>query len=126
MRLISLISIILLLSCISKPKHEPSDHNVVESSQREIADTYFTKLTELGEFNGVVFLKKDNEIVLKKAYNMQSDTISTLHVEEESQFDLRSIAKLFAKLSILQLETEKRKVIKRRQAEPIFTRFSKC
>lgn len=72
------------------------------------ADTYFTKLTELGNFNGVVLLKKGEEIILKKAYNMQSDRASRLYVNENSQFDLRSIAKLFAKLSVIQLEAERK------------------
>lgn len=70
------------------------------------ADTYFTTLTELGNFNGVVLLKKGDDIVLKKAYNMQSNMSSTLFVDENSQFDLRSIAKLFAKLSVIQLEAQ--------------------
>lgn len=70
------------------------------------ADTYFLKLTALGNFNGVVLLKKGEDIILKKAYNLQSDRTSTLYVDENSQFDLRSIAKLFAKLSVIQLEAE--------------------
>jgi len=70
------------------------------------ADTYFSKLTKLGDFNGVVLLKKGEKVVLKKAYNIQYDTTSTLYVHDRSQFDLRSIAKLFAKLSVIQLEAE--------------------
>lgn len=70
------------------------------------ADTYLTKLTTLEQFNGVVLLKKDGQIVLKKAYNMGSDETSTLYVSEDSQFDLRSIAKLLAKLSVIQLEKQ--------------------
>lgn len=69
-------------------------------------NTYLTKLTALEQFNGVVLLKKGDEIVLKKAFNMGADETATLYVSEDSQFDLRSIAKLFAKLSVIQLEEE--------------------
>ena len=37
---------------------------------------------------------------------MTSDTSSTLFVSPESQFDLRSVAKLFAKMAVLQLDKE--------------------
>lgn len=76
------------------------------TSSANTADAYFTKLTDLGNFNGVVLLKKGEVIILKKAYNLQADTTSALYVTEKSQFDLRSIAKLFAKLSVIQLEQE--------------------
>ena len=105
--LILLIS--LLLVAYSSPEMQ-----ILTSSEGELdsihdeADRYLTKLTELEEFNGAVLLKKEGEIVLKKAYNLSSDTSSTLYVTNLSQFDLRSVAKLFAKISLLDLSNENR------------------
>jgi CubicO group peptidase (beta-lactamase class C family) len=81
--------------------------NKTESTSNDYentANTYLTKLTALEQFNGTVLLKKDDEIVLKKVFNMSSDETTSLYVSKNSQFDLRSIAKLFAKLSVIQLE----------------------
>jgi hypothetical protein len=71
-----------------------------------LADEYLIKLTELEQFNGVVLLESEGQTVLYKAYNFESDTASTLFVKEESCFDLRSVAKLFAKVAIIQLEDQ--------------------
>lgn len=71
-----------------------------------LADTYIIKLTELKQFNGTVLLKKGDSIVLKKAYNLQNNESNTLYVSTESQYDLRSIAKLFAKVKLHEWETE--------------------
>ncbi len=80
--------------------------NTVKDSLALLADSYLQKLTSLEQFNGVVLLKKEGETLLKKAYNMSSDTSSTLFVTTESQFDLRSVAKLFGRVAVLQLEKE--------------------
>ncbi|WP_074408958.1 serine hydrolase domain-containing protein [Aquimarina megaterium] len=87
---------------VSKVDHEnkPNDSLFLKS------DMYLTKLTELKKFNGVVLLKKGKKTVLRKAYNISSDTLSKLYVNVESQFDLRSVSKLFAKVSVLRLENE--------------------
>jgi CubicO group peptidase (beta-lactamase class C family) len=106
MRLLPFIIAIFSLSCISDIKSRNEEHTSNKAALSDLADTYFSKLTELGDFNGVVLLKQGEKVVLKKAYNMQSDTTSTLYVHKESQFDLRSIAKLFAKLSVIKLEKE--------------------
>ena len=94
----------IAFSCIVVFGQEESQDHV--NQFKNTADIYLTKLTALEQFNGAVLLKKDGKIVLKKAYNMGSDETSTLNVSEDSQFDLRSIAKLFAKLSVIQLEKE--------------------
>ena len=69
-----------------------------------VANEYMTKLTELEQFNGVVLLKKKDQIILKKAYNMRDEKNSKLYVYDDSQFDIRSISKLFAKVSVVDLE----------------------
>ncbi len=75
-------------------------------------DGYFTSLTQLGRFNGVVLIRDREELLLHKAYNMGADSTMdpdltpTLPVTLHSQFDLRSIAKLFAKVAVLEMERE--------------------
>ncbi|SIO23987.1 serine hydrolase domain-containing protein [Algoriphagus halophilus] len=101
-----LIFLTICFSCLFSEEKQTVESEIPENKMAEIADLYFTKLTELGDFNGVVLMKKKNEVILSKAYNMSSDSTSTLFVSENSQFDLRSIAKLFAKLSVIQLEKE--------------------
>lgn len=96
------------MSCISYSKKDNPATLTHKTHTSELANIYFSKLTDLGDFNGVVLLKKGEEVVLKKAFNLQSDTTSTLYVTEKSQFDLRSIAKLLAKLSVIQLESDGR------------------
>lgn len=106
MRIVAIVITLMCLSCITDAKEKKAVLDSKKTTVSKLADTYFSKLTELGDFNGVVLLKKGEETVLKKAYNMSSDEDSTLYVSKHSQFDLRSIAKLFAKLSIVQLEKE--------------------
>ena len=79
---------------------EPSD------SMGLLADQYLSKLTELKSFNGTVLLKKEGKIVLRKAYNLPLYSPSSLRVTETSQYDLRSVAKLFAKVSLVDLAHE--------------------
>ena len=106
MKIITPIIALISFYCFSEFATQPIDPAKHGNDLSELANSYFSKLTELGDFNGVVLLKKGEEVVLRKAYNMQSDPTSSLFVEERSQFDLRSIAKLFAKLSVIELESE--------------------
>ncbi len=69
-------------------------------------DEYFTALTRLKEFNGCVIVQQNGEEVFKKAFNLTEQKDSSLYVTTASQFDVRSISKLMAKASILQLEQE--------------------
>jgi CubicO group peptidase (beta-lactamase class C family) len=98
---------IFTVSCDDRRKPGPGHEEPVEQdSVTTLADTYFRKLTSMDQFNGVVLLRKDGEIVLRKAYNMGRDTTSTFFVTPESQFDLRSVAKLFARVAVLRMEAE--------------------
>ena len=103
------IAMCALLVCLRTAGQSAGDREALSAlpdSIGRLADTYLQKLTELKQFNGVVLLKKDGEVLLRKAYNMPGDTAPTLHVTPASRFDLRSVAKLFAKASVLQLEQE--------------------
>ncbi|WP_338769503.1 serine hydrolase domain-containing protein [Bernardetia sp. ABR2-2B] len=106
---VSLFLIFFILCSCQKTQYSSSYKNTETSSFSKNADEYMTALTNLGQFNGVVLLEKNGKEVLKKAYNLSEkpvDSLSSLWITSQSQFDLRSIAKLFAKASIIKLESE--------------------
>ena len=106
-RFIWFVLILLSTSCRQKKDQEVTRLEGKDlHSVATVADTYLQKLTSLEQFNGVVLLKKEGEVLLEKAYNMIPDTSSTLYVTTDSQFDLRSVAKLFARVAVLQLEKD--------------------
>jgi CubicO group peptidase (beta-lactamase class C family) len=94
------------LGCSPRIQSKADTKSAAKDSLSTLSDTYLTQLTKLGKFNGVVLLEKNGDIILRKAYNITTDTSSTLFVTEKSQFDLRSVAKLFAKISLIKLENE--------------------
>lgn len=100
--LVYLIKLILLLVFCGMQAQSEDGTDLPQ----EIADAYLSKLTNLKQFNGVVLLKHKGEIILERAYNIQKDKNISLYVTTNSQFDLRSVAKLLAKASILQLEKD--------------------
>ena len=107
----TVLILILIATWLSLPVYGQSEDGnaqlrVPYDTLAEIAHTYMDKLTALRRFNGVVLLKKDGQLVLKESYNMSADTATTLYVTPDHQFDLRSVAKLFAKATVLQLEKE--------------------
>jgi hypothetical protein len=104
---ILLLSILLIACQPSKPEDVVTDDGRYDTI-RETTDLYMSKLTELKNFNGVVLLKKQGQVILNKAYNFSSDSASSLFVSEEGQFDLRSVAKLFAKVSLVNLEQDRK------------------
>lgn len=104
------LHLVILGLCLCYVYQLPAQSNE-QTSHKEItilADTYLSALTELKQFNGVVLLQKQGEIVLNKAYNITTDKNSSLYVHESSQFDIRSIAKLFAKHAMYELEREEK------------------
>lgn len=83
--------------------------NLLNLSISQKIDEYMQALTSLGQFNGVLLIQKNEKVILKKAYNLSEkplDSLPSLWVSPQNQFDLRSIAKLFAKASLLKLEAE--------------------
>lgn len=104
MRYYLILICLTLLNCKSDKNLTEFNVNEELEAATKLADTYLSKLTDLEKFNGVVLLKKKGQIILRKAYNISDDSTSTLFVSENSQFDLRSVSKLFAKLSIIELE----------------------
>lgn len=85
-------------------------------------DAYMRALTEMGQFNGVLYVSMGDSLILHKAYNTGAYTAEAwtgrdgnatkshdthhLTVEEHSQFDLRSVSKLLAKTALYEMEAE--------------------
>lgn len=91
----------LLAGCATGPEAS-------EDRRADDLDAYFSALTELGDFNGVVAAARDGEIVHLAAYNLPRDDVPSLRVLADSQFDMRSVSKLVAKAAVLKLEAEGR------------------
>jgi Tfp pilus assembly protein PilP len=73
---------------------------------RDSVDTYFTKLTELQKFNGVLLVYKNDTLLLKKAYNLNESPESSSYVAPDYQFDIHSVSKLMAHYLLARLELE--------------------
>ena len=73
---------------------------------RDSVDTYFTKLTELQKFNGVLLVYKNDTLLLKKAYNLNESPESSSYITPDYQFDIHSVSKLMAHYLLVQLELE--------------------
>ena len=64
------LHLVILGLCLCYVYQLPAQSNE-QTSHKEItilADTYLSALTELKQFNGVVLLQKEGEIILNKAY----------------------------------------------------------
>ncbi len=101
--------IIFITSCgpanQSKVSGSKAPPNNPEDLERAF-DDYFTALTSLRKFNGVICVAKDDKILLNKAYNINADIPETLVVNKDSQFDIHSISKLMANYLLIRLETQ--------------------
>jgi len=75
---------------------------------RDSVDTYFTKLTELDRFNGVLLVFKNDTLLLDKAYNLNQDGTSSTYVATDYQFDIHSIAKLMTHYLLVKLERDEK------------------
>ncbi|NVJ69624.1 MAG: beta-lactamase family protein [Alphaproteobacteria bacterium] len=76
-----------------------------ESPQVKI-NAYFTALTEIGQFNGVVLVKRGTDSLLSKAYN---NTVfpAWARVNTHSRFHIASVRKLFNQYIVYQLADPK-------------------
>lgn len=119
---------------ISEGSRDTLQAYVSEGPVATEVDTYFSSLARLGRFNGVVLVRSRGDLLLHKAYNMppesqpadpgpgtadaSKDSVAasmpdttrlsaSLPVRPDSQFDLRSVAKLFAKVHLLDLQRQR-------------------
>lgn len=104
-KVICLFCILTLFACTAKKAENPPLSKAL-SSIRENLDNYFTALTGLQKFNGVVLAFKNDSLLLKKAYNLNDDIASPSHVTVDCQFDIHSVAKLMTHYLIVKLQTE--------------------
>lgn len=103
-----LIVLILMLSigCGCKSIIENQGLSPKMEAVRDSLDTYFSKLTELKKFNGVVLAYKHDTLLMKKAFNLNKDPKSSTFVTDSTQFDIHSISKLMAHYLVAKLENE--------------------
>lgn len=105
-RIILLIFILSLFSCVEKPK------KVALSKEQDMLktdlDEYFTALTKLKKFNGVLLAFSNDTLVLEKAYNINDNPDSTSYVRTGDQFDIHSVSKLMTHYLIVKLKENKR------------------
>lgn len=96
---------LLFSSCKQNPPIE-SKSTEKQTILQEQFEEYFSALTSLGKFNGVISVSQNGEAVIHKAYNLKTNPKHSLYVTEDSQFDIHSVSKLMAYYLILQLEKE--------------------
>ena len=91
--LLLLLILIFIFSCKENNKDSNSTITTTSSITTNL-DTYFSALTNLKKFNGVVLAQKNGQPIFKKTYNIQSDPTSKLYVTENHQFDLELVGEL--------------------------------
>ncbi len=100
------LSSLLLISCKEKSNKGYKNKPLVKSELEEKIDTYFSALTKLKKFNGVIYALKNDTEVIHKAYNLDSSKKSTTHISIESQFDIHSVSKLMSHYLIVKFELD--------------------
>ncbi|MFD0964696.1 serine hydrolase domain-containing protein [Pseudofulvibacter geojedonensis] len=97
---------ILLISCKNQSK-KTEDNSLHQTKKLEKkVDEYFSSLNKIRKFNGVVFVSKNDTIIIHKAYNLNQNKNSTTYVTKASQFDIHSVSKLMGKYLIEKFEIE--------------------
>lgn len=98
--------LLLFLSC-----QEQGKETTLSPEKQQISktlNTYFTALTELKQFNGVIMAYHSDTLLLHKAYNLDESPSSSIYVTAEHQFDIHSVSKLMGRYLIEILEAEGR------------------
>ncbi|MER3318890.1 MAG: serine hydrolase domain-containing protein [Allomuricauda sp.] len=98
--------LVLSFSCAEKSTVQNNELSPKMESVSDSLDTYFSKLTELRKFNGVVLAFKNDTLLLEKAYNLNPDSQSSTYVSVDTQFDIHSISKLMTYYLVAKLESE--------------------
>ena len=99
------LMMLLSISCVEETEKEVRLSSKMEAVKDSV-DTYFTKLTELQKFNGVVLAYQSDTLILKKAYNLSDDVQSSTYITDSTQFDIHSVSKLMTHYLIAKLEKE--------------------
>lgn len=100
------VLILVLFSCKKEITPSPKKvlHPNLELSHK--IDEYFTALLTLEKFNGVIYVTKNDSVILEKAYNLNIDQNTSTYVEISSQFDIHSVSKLMGYYLIEKLQLE--------------------
>ena len=101
------LMVLLSTSCLEDRKRDVQLSSKMEAVKDSV-DTYFTKLTELQKFNGVVLAYQKDTLLLKKAYNLNDDPQSSTYVTDSTQFDIHSVSKLMTYYLVVKLEQERK------------------
>lgn len=99
-----IIFVLTLFSCTGKPKEETLS-NELSTVKTNLYD-YFTALTNLNNFNGVVLAYKNDTLLLEKAFNIYQSPDSSSYVTSDYQFDIHSVAKLMTHYLIERLKAK--------------------
>ncbi|NDV15581.1 serine hydrolase [Muricauda sp. TY007] len=97
------LMVFLSMSCLEDRKRAVQLSSKMEAVKDSV-DTYFSKLTELKKFNGVVLVYKNDTLLLNKAYNLNNK--GTTYITTRSQFDIHSVSKLMTYYLLAKLEHE--------------------
>lgn len=94
---------LLIISCnVVKPTIEVGFDT--DATREKKVREYFNRLTDLGQFNGVVLIQDEDTKPFIEAYNLNQDENSSTYIKTKSQFDIHSVSKLLAKAIILEME----------------------
>ncbi len=96
----------VLFSCGEEQKALRVPFSKEHSEISQNLDEYFTALTELKKFNGVVLAYKSDTLLLEKAYNIYPSTDSSTYVDVNSQIDIHSISKLMSFYLVAKLDAD--------------------
>ena len=100
------LTICLFMSaCKNEEKVEKESLNKTSQAESKL-DEYFIALSKLKEFNGSLLIHRNEQEILRKAYNINSDRNSSTFVTNESQFEIHSVSKLMATVLIIKLESQ--------------------
>lgn len=99
------VFIILSTGCKNEKSSNIPTSNNHKALQKNL-ENYFSALTQLEKFNGCVLVEKENQQLLRKAFNITANKKNPLFVNIEDQFDIHSVSKLMANAAIIQLENE--------------------
>ncbi|MBW8244442.1 beta-lactamase family protein [Muricauda oceani] len=104
--ILGIFGVLLFAACGQNSGQKKMSISPKLESVRDSVDTYFTKLTELERFNGVLLVYKNDTLLLDKAYNLNRDSSSSTYVTTDFQFDIHSISKLMTHYLMAQLELD--------------------
>ncbi len=102
--LIGLLFILFSFGEEQKDSSVPLSKEYGEISQS--LNEYFTALTNLKKFNGVVLAYKSDTLLLEKAYNIYPSADSSTYVDVNSQIDIHSISKLMSFYLVAKLDAD--------------------